>query len=102
MIKVGRGAIVNLQVLTEALQSGQTGGAGLDVFEEEPLPSEHPLWAKENVIVPLHVTGVPPPTEQRRQELIVENVQRFCAGESLLNVVDNTKGYVVESNSLWK
>ena len=88
--------------MTEALQFGQIGGAGLDVFEEKPLPSDHPLWAMENVIVTPHVAGVSFLTEQRRQELIVEKIRRFCAGESLLNVVDNTKGYVVESNSLWK
>lgn len=102
LINVGRGEVVNLHALTEALQSGQIGGAGLDVYEEEPLSNGHPLWAMENVILTPHVAGISPKIEERRQALIVENVRRFCAEEPLLNVVDNEKGYVVQATSLWK
>jgi phosphoglycerate dehydrogenase-like enzyme len=102
LINVGRGEVVNLQSLTEALQSRQIGGAGLDVYEEEPLSKGHPLWAMENVILTPHVAGISPQIDKRRKALIVENVRRFCAGEPLLNVVDNEKGYVVEAKSLWK
>ena len=102
LINIGRGKVVELQALTEAVQSGQIGGAGLDVYEEEPLPKGHALWAMENVILTPHVAGVSPEIDKRRKALIVENVRRFCAGEPLLNVVDNQKGYVVDAASIWK
>ena len=102
LINIGRGKVVELQALTEALRSGQIGGAGLDVYEEEPLPEGHALWAMENAILTPHVAGISPEIDKRRKALIVENVRRFCAGEPLLNVVDNQKGYVVDAASIWK
>ena len=102
LINIGRGKVVELQALTEALQRGQIGGAGLDVYEEEPLPEGHALWAMENAILTPHVAGISPEIDKRRKALIVENVRRFCAGEPLLNVVDNQKGYVVDAASIWK
>ena len=102
LINIGRGKVVQLQALSEALQSGQIAGAGLDVYEEEPLPQDHALWAMENVILTPHVAGISPEIDKRRKALIVENVRRFCAGEPLLNVVDNQKGYVVDATSIWK
>jgi phosphoglycerate dehydrogenase-like enzyme len=102
LINIGRGKVVQLQALAEALQSGQIGGAGLDVYEEEPLSEGHALWEMENVILTPHVAGNSPEIDKRRKALIVENVRRFCAGESLLNVVDNKKGYVVDATSIWK
>ncbi len=102
LINIGRGKVVKLQALTEALQRGQIGGAGLDVYEEEPLPAGHALWSIENAILTPHVAGISPEIDKRRKALIVENVRRFCAGEPLLNVVDNQKGYVVDAASIWK
>lgn len=102
LINIGRGKVVKLQALTEALQCGQIGGAGLDVYEEEPLPAGHALWSIENAILTPHVAGISPEIDKRRKALIVENVRRFCAGEPLLNVVDNQKGYVVDAASIWK
>ena len=102
LINVGRGEVVNLKALVVALQSGQIGGAGLDVCEEEPLPQSHPLWMIENVILTPHMAAISPQIDKRRKALIVENIRRFCVGEPLLNVVDNEKGYVVEATSLWK
>jgi len=93
---------VQLDALVDALNSGQIGGAGLDVYEQEPLPEGHALWEMENVILTPHVAGVSPEIDKRRKVLIVENVRRFCAGESLLNVVDNKRGYVVDATSIWK
>ena len=60
LINIGRGKVVKLQALTEALQRGQIGGAGLDVYEEEPLQEGHALWAIENVILTPHVAGFRP------------------------------------------
>ena len=102
LINIGRGKVVKLQALTEALQRGQIGGAGLDVYEEEPLPAGHALWSIENAILTPHVAGISPEIDKRRKALIVENVRRFCVGEPLLNVVDNQKGYVVDAASIWK
>ena len=93
---------MQLDALVDALNSGQIGGAGLDVYEQEPLPEGHALWEMENVILTPHVAGVSPEIDKRRKVLIVENVRRFCAGESLLNVVDNKRGYVVDATSIWK
>ena len=56
----------------------------------------------ENVILTPHVAGISPEIDKRRKALIVENVRRFAAGEPLLNVVDNKKGYVVDATSIWK
>jgi len=101
LINIGRGKVVDLQALTDALQKGEIGGAGLDVFEVEPLPENHALWGMDNVIITPHTAGISPEIDARRKQLIVENVRRFCKGEPLLNVVDNKKGYVVDASSLW-
>ena len=98
LINIGRGKVVDLEALTRALASGALSGAGLDVFEEEPLPAGHPLWQMEQVMITPHVAGVSPVISERRKDVIVENVRRFCAGEPLLNVVDKQKGYAVAPN----
>ena len=94
-INIGRGKVVDLAALTRALGNGEIAGAGLDVFEEEPLPEGHPLWAMENVMITPHVAAISDRIEDRRIGLILENIQRFRDGEPLLNVVDNKRGYVV-------
>jgi phosphoglycerate dehydrogenase-like enzyme len=87
-INIGRGAIVDLADLTAALQEGEIAGAGLDVFETEPLPAEHPLWAMENVIITPHVAGHSPRVSERHLNVLLENIRRFARGEPLLNVVN--------------
>jgi phosphoglycerate dehydrogenase-like enzyme len=86
LINIGRGMIVDLADLTAALQSGEIAGAGLDVFETEPLPAEHPLWNMENVIITPHVAGCSPRIPQRHLELLLDNIQRFVRGAPLRNV----------------
>jgi phosphoglycerate dehydrogenase-like enzyme len=98
LVNIGRGKVVDLTALTEALQSGKLGGAGLDVFETEPLPEGHPLWAMKQVVITPHVAGISPEVPERRKRVIVENVRRFAAGEKLLNIVDKERGYVVAGN----
>ncbi len=97
ILNVGRGKVISLDALTAALEAGTLGGAGLDVFEQEPLPEDHPLWQMDNVILTPHVAGRSsyPYQEARRLELLVENTKRYLAGEDLANVVDKEKGYVV-------
>ncbi|MDE3260246.1 MAG: D-2-hydroxyacid dehydrogenase [Gemmatimonadota bacterium] len=94
-INIGRGKVVDLAALTRALGNGEIAGAGLDVFEEEPLPEGHPLWAMENVMITPHVAAISDRIEDRRIGVILENIRRFRDGEPLLNVVDNKRGYVV-------
>ena len=98
LVNIGRGKVVDLTALTKHLEGGHLGGAALDVFEEEPLREGHRLWSLEQVLITPHVAGVSPEIQGRREDLIVENVRRFCAGEPLLNVVDKVKGYVVSPN----
>lgn len=93
LINIGRGAIVDLADLTAALQSGLIAGAGLDVFETEPLPAEHPLWRMENVIITPHVAGTSPRIAERHLATLLENVRRFASGQPLLNVVDKKKWF---------
>ncbi|HZT79203.1 MAG TPA: D-2-hydroxyacid dehydrogenase [Gemmataceae bacterium] len=88
LINIGRGAIVDLADLVEALRAGEIAGAGLDVFETEPLPADHPLWGLENVILTPHVAGYSPRIAERHRGVLLENVRRFVRGEPLLNVVN--------------
>jgi phosphoglycerate dehydrogenase-like enzyme len=81
LVNVARGAVVQQDALTEALQTGDLRGAALDVFEEEPLPSESPLWDLSNVIVTPHMAGGTPLFPQRCAEIIAENYRYFVAGD---------------------
>jgi phosphoglycerate dehydrogenase-like enzyme len=87
-INIGRGKTTRLDDLVAALRQGQLAGAGLDVFEEEPLPADHPLWDAPNVLLTPHTAGFGPYLDDRRQEIIVDNAQRFARGLPLRNVVD--------------
>jgi len=90
LINIGRGAVVDLDDLTEALRNGDIAGAGLDVFEKEPLPMGHPLWKMKNVIITPHsaAAGLGPVYQERRVDIFLDNLRRFTEGKSLVNVVD--------------
>ena len=87
-INIGRGATVVLDDLSEALRRGEIAGAGLDVFEVEPLPADHPLWTQPGVLITPHTAGIGPYLDDRRTELFVDNCVRFNEGRPLRNVVD--------------
>lgn len=91
LINIGRGAIVDLADLTAALQAGEIGGAGLDVFEIEPLPADHPLWKMDNVIITPHSAAASPRVPERHLATLLENVGRFSRGAPPINVVDKRK-----------
>lgn len=93
LYNIGRGAVVDEEALVEALRSGHLGGAGLDVFVQEPLPEGHPLWSMDNVIITPHIGADTPWDNDRAAELFVENLRRFAAGEPLINEVDVELGY---------
>jgi phosphoglycerate dehydrogenase-like enzyme len=88
LINIGRGMTVKLDDLNQALRQGLIAGAGLDVFEQEPLPPEHPLWEAPNLLLTPHVAGEGPYLDVRRLAILTENAQRFAQGAELLNVVD--------------
>jgi phosphoglycerate dehydrogenase-like enzyme len=90
LINVGRGAIVVLDDLVEALDQGRLAGAALDVYELEPLPASHRLWDFPNVILTPHTAGYSPVIASRHLATLVENVARFARGVPLLNVVDKS------------
>jgi phosphoglycerate dehydrogenase-like enzyme len=91
LINVGRGVIVDLTDLTAALQAGEIAGAGLDVFEIEPLPADHPLWQLPNVIITPHTAAASPRIAERHLETLLDNLHRFVAGQPLRNAVDKKR-----------
>lgn len=93
LINIGRGAIVDLHDLTEALRAGDIAGAALDVCEIEPLPSDHPLWQMPNVIITPHVAAASPHIAERHLETLLENIRRFVKGEPPTTLVDKYKWY---------
>lgn len=88
LINISRGVVVKLDALVEALRNGTIAGAALDVYEQEPLPSDHPLWGMENVIMTPHVAAQNPHVAQRRIDTLTANLRRYLNGEPLRNVVD--------------
>lgn len=86
-VNVGRGEVVDEAALVRALESGHLGGAGLDVFEQEPLPPESPLWSLPRVIVTPHASGTSASSRRGACEIFVENVARYVRGEPLRNEV---------------
>lgn len=93
LINVARGAIVDEDAVVDALKRGRIRGAGLDVFEEEPLPGSSPLWDLENALITPHIAGTSPRFWDRETDLILENIDRYLSGGRLLNVVDKRAGY---------
>jgi D-2-hydroxyacid dehydrogenase (NADP+) len=87
LINVARGPVVDQAALVEALDAGELAGAGLDVFETEPLPADSTLWDREEVIVTPHAAGFNDEYYERVATIVRENLRRFEAGESLTNRV---------------
>ncbi len=92
-INIGRGGTVVEADLVEALRQHTIAGAGLDVFVEEPLPADHPLWELPNVLISPHMSASTPHSQKRNLDLFLRNLQRYIQGEPLLNVVDVQAGY---------
>lgn len=87
-INIGRGMTTKLDDLVAALNAGEIAGAALDVFEQEPLPAEHPLWGMPNVLLTPHMAGYGPHLNERRFQIIQDNCKAFAEGRPLRNVVD--------------
>jgi phosphoglycerate dehydrogenase-like enzyme len=93
LYNVSRGAVIDEAALVDALRAGKLAGAGLDVFEEEPLPATSPLWDLDNVILTPHVAGATPLYYERAAALFADNLDRFLSGRPLGNRFDPVRGY---------
>jgi phosphoglycerate dehydrogenase-like enzyme len=92
-VDVGRGGVIDADALYEALKTRTLAGAALDVFTEEPLPSDSPFWALPNAIITPHIAWTSPQYRQRAAQLFAENLKRYLNGEPLYNQYDPKKGY---------
>ena len=92
-INIGRGMTTRLDDLVAALNAGEIAGAALDVFEQEPLPSNHPLWTTPGVLITPHTAGFGPYLDDRRYDILSDNCRRFLAGQPLRNVVDKASWF---------
>ncbi len=90
---IGRGKLINEPALVRALREGRIAGAGLDVFETEPLPPDSPLWSMPNVIVTPHYAGTSPRYHERAMRIFLDNLRRYREGAELRNVVDKRNVY---------
>lgn len=97
LINVGRGPIVVTDALIQALREGWIAGAALDVFEEEPLPANHPLWETPNTVLSAHMAGDFLGWREALIEQFIEQFHRWRRGEPLHNLVDKGYGYVSAS-----
>lgn len=93
LINIARGQVIDEAALLEALREGRIGGAGLDVFDNEPLPADHPLWSFDNVIITPHCAALSPYYLDRAVALIADNIARFLQGREMVNVIDKQKGF---------
>lgn len=93
LINIGRGPIVKTDDLVSALENGEIAGAGLDVFEEEPLPEDHPLWDMENVTMTAHMAGDFIGWKRALTDQFLENFDHWHKGQAMFNLVDKELGY---------
>ena len=91
LINIGRGSVVSERALIEALGNNRIRGAVLDVFEEEPLPEDSPLWAFPNVLITPHISAVSFPEDIVK--IFTDNYCRFISGKPLRRSIDFAKGY---------
>ncbi|MCC5858122.1 MAG: D-2-hydroxyacid dehydrogenase [Ectothiorhodospiraceae bacterium] len=94
LINIGRGPIVQTDALIRALEAGELAGAGLDVFEEEPLPADHPLWGFPNVLISAHMAGDVVGWRETLIRQFIDHFRCWQQGRDLPNQVDKARGYV--------
>jgi phosphoglycerate dehydrogenase-like enzyme len=92
-INIGRGMTTKLDDLVAALDAKEIAGAALDVYEQEPLPAEHPLWTMANVLLTPHMAGYGPHLNERRFQIIQDNCRAFANGQTLRNIVDKANWF---------
>mgnify|MGYP002514463347 FL=1 len=93
LLNMGRGTLLDTNVLSEVLETGHLKGVILDVTNPEPLPKEHPLWKNERVLLTPHIAGPSlghcPATQERVIDVCCENIKRYFEGEALLNKIED-------------
>jgi phosphoglycerate dehydrogenase-like enzyme len=92
-VNISRGEVVDEGALIRALKEGWIAGAGLDVFDQEPLSSDSQFYNMPNVILTPHIAGMTTVYNERATDLFAQNLQRYLAGKCLLNLVDKQRGY---------
>ncbi len=93
LINISRGNVIDERAIIRAVKEGWISGAGLDVFEKEPLPSDSELWNMENVMITPHCSGSTSRNREQACEIFIDNMSRFSKGQPLMNVVDKRAGY---------
>jgi phosphoglycerate dehydrogenase-like enzyme len=93
LINIARGSVVDEKALITALSQNVIGGAALDVFEEEPLPSTSPLWQMDNVIISPHISGLIANYAVKAADLFIANLKRYLEKKPLYNQLDREAGY---------
>ncbi len=93
LVDISRGGVVDQQALTRALDAGELRGAAVDVFEQQPLPAQSPLWNRENVLVTPHVSGTSPHYMERALEIFVRNARALEQDQPPVTPVDPAAGY---------
>ena len=93
LINVGRGGVIDEDALVSALASGKIAGAALDVFEQEPLPADSPLWGLDNLIIAPHISGFTTRYDEKAAALFAENLERYLNNQPLFNRLDRGRGY---------
>ena len=93
LINVGRGPLIDEPALIDALREHKIGGAALDVFDQEPLPADSPLWDLEHLLITPHTGGMSDKMWERHYALFSENLRRYLSGQPLLGLVDKRSGY---------
>jgi len=92
-LNVSRGVLVDEPALICALEQHKIAGAALDVASQEPLPPENPLWKLDNAFITPHMSAASEHLWERQTDLLMENLERWFAGDELLNRVDLNRGY---------
>jgi phosphoglycerate dehydrogenase-like enzyme len=92
-INVSRGPVVNEADLADALHTGIIGGAALDVFCEEPLPADSPLWETPNLLITPHHAATSPRYMERAINVFIDNLKAFPDTAKMKNIIDKERGY---------
>jgi phosphoglycerate dehydrogenase-like enzyme len=93
LVNIARGGVVDEPALIRALKENWIAGAGLDVFEQEPLPSDSELWRLPNALLAPHVSSATPHYDDRAVALFADNLRRYLRGDELFNLVNREQGY---------
>jgi len=93
LVNIGRGGVIDEEVLIRALRENWIAGAGLDVTVEEPLPPTNPLYDLPNVILTPHISGATEFYESRLADIFADNLRRYRADQPLRNLYDPKRGY---------